>query len=291
MAIPNWEKLMLPILKLMEPEKDYKRTEMFERLKPQFTKEELEETVASGEKSKLFDRVGWAFTYLTKAEFIAKSLERKASYYITDLGLKALEDGKKGIEINYKYLENSPNFNSNMEVKKEQLPDFQTEEDVDIRTKIDELNQGEKIKLLAKLREMPWQEFEDFCVSLLEKMGYGVGKLREKRQRDGGIDGVLSADELEIKGKIYIQAKRFDESSRVSSPQMRDFLYIVREKEVKGVFITTSRFSSDAMEEARRHAENGAIALIDESRLVELCTKYNHGIKVRELLEILEVNL
>ncbi len=55
MPIPNWEKLMLPILKLMQQEKDCKRTEMFEMLKPQFTKEELEETVASGEKNKLFD--------------------------------------------------------------------------------------------------------------------------------------------------------------------------------------------------------------------------------------------
>ncbi len=53
MAIPNWEKLMLPILKLMQLEKDYKRIEMFELLKPQFTKEELEEVVASGEKKQI----------------------------------------------------------------------------------------------------------------------------------------------------------------------------------------------------------------------------------------------
>jgi mrr restriction system protein len=49
--------------------------------------------------------------------------------------------------------------------------------------------------------------------SILEKMDYGTGSLTNKGL-EGGIDGIIDEDELEL-SKIYIQAKRYKDGSNI----------------------------------------------------------------------------
>jgi restriction system protein len=90
-------------------------------------------------------------------------------------------------------------------------------------------------------------------VKLLLKMGYG-GSRQEAGQAvgktgDGGIDGVINEDRLGLDA-IYIQAKRWEVS--VGEGPIRDFKGALDAKGAnKGVFSTTSAFTTAAIEAAR----------------------------------------
>ena len=234
----------------------------------------------------LENRVGWAFTFLTKAEYIELSEER-ATYKITDLGCEALKDVTKNnkiLDIDY-LIRNSPNYEKNWKIAKSDNKNnklsktISSTEEISQNTIFDleeELQKNQEefdIQLLEKIKDMSWQNFEDFCANLIEKMGYGVAAKRKIRSRDGGIDGEILEDELGLRGKIYLQAKQWQSNSKVGSKDMREFLYNIRGK--KGVFITTSDFSEDARSEAGSF-KDGSVALINYQELIRLCKKYQH---------------
>ena len=147
-------------------------------------------------------------------------------------------------------------------------------------------------ELKEKLQAMEWQQFEDFCGELVVKMGYGVQGTRGRRVKDGGIDGtILAGDKLNIKEKIYIQAKRYQAGNAVSSKDMQAFLYVVTKLKAKGIFITTSTFSPDAKSVANDDQKTGHIAIIDINRLIKLCFEYCHGVAVTRTVDLFEVIL
>ena len=117
---------------------------------------------------------------------------------------------------------------------------------------------------------------------LLEKMGYGVGRLT-KSGTDGGIDGIIDEDELGL-SQIYIQAKSWQ--GTVSRPEIQKFVGAISDKQTKkGVFITTSKFSKDAKEYAA-NVQSHTVVLIDDERLTELMIKCKLGVQVRQNIEI-----
>lgn len=275
--IPKFYEITHPLLELISKEEQTRKSAS-EKLSKilNLDEEEKQEKTVSG--FYLFEsRVGWAFTYLTKAEYIELT-EQKAVYRITGLGLDALKDAqKKGVAVDKEYLEeNSPNYFKNWQIKKQdtkaEISTDDEENDVvfDLEDELDKVDNEFNFQLLQKIKTMTWQEFEDLCATLLEKMGYGVASKREIRTGDGGIDGEIFEDELGLKGKIYIQAKKWD-NNNVQPKDIKEFLYNVRGN--KGVFITTSDFSQKAREEAQKYKE-GKVALINYNDLVKLCKKY-----------------
>ena len=66
---------------------------------------------------------------------------------------------------------------------------------------------------------------------LLEKMSYGTGSLTSKGL-EGGIDGVIDEDELGL-SKIYIQAKRYKDSSNITSQEIQQFIGAISNKTPK----------------------------------------------------------
>jgi restriction system protein len=275
--IPKFDEITHPLLKLIAKE-EQTRKGASEKLSTIFnlSEEDKQEKTASGFYM-LDNRVGWAFTYLTKAEYIELT-EKKAVYSITHLGVEALKDAEeKNVTIDKKYLEkNSSNYFKNWQVKKQ---DVQTEINADneendaafdLEDELDKVDNEFNFQLLQKIKAMSWQDFEDLCATLLEKMGYGVASKREIRTCDGGIDGEIFEDELGLRGKIYIQAKKWD-NNNVQPKDIKEFLYNVRGN--KGVFITTSDFSQKAREEAQNYKE-GKVALINYKDLVKFCKKY-----------------
>ena len=145
-------------------------------------------------------------------------------------------------------------------------------------------------ELLESITQLTPDRFEQLVVNLLEKMGYGKGEA-VGRSHDGGIDGIINQDKLGFE-KVYIQAKRW--SNQVGEPEIRNFSGSLDAKgAAKGVFITTSTFSSPAKRTAQNISTgNRLILLIDGQELTKWMIEHGVGVvtlstyKVQKIDEI-----
>jgi restriction system protein len=144
-----------------------------------------------------------------------------------------------------------------------------------------ELREAAASEVLELLAGVAPSFFETIVLDVLHEMGYGAS--REDLQRvggtgDGGIDGVISLDRLGFE-KVYVQAKRWQGS--VGRPELQAFYgALAGQKARKGVFLTTSSFSAQAVEFARSVE---GIVLIDGERLAELMIDYEIGVTARTI--------
>lgn len=126
--------------------------------------------------------------------------------------------------------------------------------------------------------------FENLIVDLLLAMGYGSRRRDLSRRlgqsHDGGVDGLISQDELGLE-VILIQAKRLKPNSNVSVSQVRDFAGSLESRRAsKGVFVTTGNFTIPArmiVQELSRR-----IVLINGKELAALMVRHNLGAKTTE---------
>ena len=137
---------------------------------------------------------------------------------------------------------------------------------------------GELVDMLSQVSP---EYFETIVLDLLYKMGYGASRsdlLRVGRSGDGGIDGVISLDRLGLE-KVYVQAKRWQGS--VGRPDVQAFYgALAGQRANKGVFITTSSFSQQAIEFARSVER---IVLVDGAKLADLMIEHEVGVTLRSL--------
>lgn len=118
------------------------------------------------------------------------------------------------------------------------------------------------------INKLGGHEFEDLIERLLLKMGFKTEG--RKKAADGGIDIVALSSQPLVSGRYIIQCKRYGNS--VSSPIVRDLYGVVNATNAnKGILITTSTFTSEAVEFAR----DKPIELIDGSQLLELLNEYS----------------
>lgn len=307
MSIPSFNKFLFLILEQMLNGKSYRRNsnELRDPIRKKakefygVTEEDMKEELKTG-GSRFEDRIGWAFTFLIKAEYIEKDVNQKFTYKITKLGIEAFNDvTKNGKILDEKYLkDNSPNYIKNWtpKPKSNSLELDDKDEDVEISENSskttaqmeqiqDEITEDVKIQFRETIRNIKWEAFEDFCQDLIVKMGYGVGKLREKRQRDGGIDGEIDADYFGF-SKFLIQAKKYAENTTVGAPAVYQFSGTVGQH-AKGILITTSTFTEDAKNAAKT---NPNIRLVDINELFNLSLEYQVGIK-KITFEVPELDL
>ena len=68
MAIPDFQKIMLPLLKFLEDKQEHSIRETIDSLADQFdlSEEERRELLPSGQQAIFSNRVGWARTHLKK---------------------------------------------------------------------------------------------------------------------------------------------------------------------------------------------------------------------------------
>lgn len=135
--------------------------------------------------------------------------------------------------------------------------------------------------------------FERAVIDLLWAMGYG-GSYGEKkhvgRSGDGGIDGVISQDALGLRN-VYIQAKRYADNNRVGRPDIQQFFGALASLGAEGgVFITTSKFTDAATDEAKGYRHRNPIILIDGYRLTQLMLSYQVGVQRTREFTIYEVD-
>lgn len=145
-------------------------------------------------------------------------------------------------------------------------------------------------EILETIRGCSPTFFERMVIDLLVKMGYG-GSRKEAGQAiggsgDGGIDGIIKEDRLGL-DIIYIQAKRWE--ATVGRPEIQKFAgALLGQQARKGIFITTSHFSRDAVDYV--NAIDTKIILIDSKMLGELMIDYNVGVSTFKTYDIKRID-
>lgn len=293
--IPDYQTLMLPLLKHVSDGQEHKYRDIIEYLATEFsvTDEERKELLASGNQPIFDNRVGWAKTYLKKAGLLDSP--KRAIFTITELGKATLSKNLKRIDA--KYLRQFPSF---LEFQNVSRNDNETEEE-EITIEIHEQTPEENLdkayqrirkslasELLNKIVELSPAFFERLVVELLVKMGYG-GSIKDAgkaigKSGDEGIDGTIKEDKLGL-DIIYIQAKRWKPGNIVGRPELQKFVgALAGQGAKKGIFITTSNFTREALEYTPRNETK--IVLIDGEQLAQLMIDYNLGCTTQQTYEL-----
>ena len=142
-------------------------------------------------------------------------------------------------------------------------------------------------EILDKVKGCSPQFFERLVITLLVRMGYG-GSLKDAgqaigRSGDGGIDGVIKEDLLGL-DNIYVQAKRWTDKS-IGSPDIDQFAGALSKKKAnKGIFITTSSFSRDALASVKEYGAK--IVLIDGVQVAQFMIDYGVGVALDQIYEL-----
>jgi hypothetical protein len=122
---------------------------------------------------------------------------------------------------------------------------------------------GKSSSMSLDINHLGGHEFEDLVERLLIKMGFSTEG--RKPSADGGIDIIAVSSKPMLQGRYVIQCKRY--TSPVSVPIIRELYGVVNSTDAnKGILITTSRFTSDAIEFAR----DKPIELIDGTKFLSL---------------------
>jgi restriction system protein len=132
--------------------------------------------------------------------------------------------------------------------------------------------------------------FEQLVIDLLVKMGYGGNRQDAAKavgqSGDEGIDGIINEDLLGL-DVVYIQAKRWE--GTVSRPELQKFTGALAGKQAKkGIFITTSKFTSGAEEYVAKI--DLRIILIDGEKLARLMLDHNVGVSTVGNYEIKKID-
>lgn len=295
--IPDYQTLMLPLLKVVSDGKEYKFSDVVEALAVQFnlSEEERKGLLPSGQAFLFSNRVGWARTYLKKAGLL--EAPKRGIMQISERGKETLKENLT--EINVQYLNRFQEFidfrlskedssigtlKTENEESRKQTPEESIEYGYrNIRKSIEQ-------EIISKLKSVAPSFFEKIVVELLVKMGYG-GSIQDAGQAigksgDGGIDGIIKEDKLGL-DVIYIQAKRWE--NVIGRPEVQKFVgALAGQRAKKGVFITTSHFTREATEYAAQM--DTKIVLIDGEKLSQLMIDHNLGVSVQNIYEIKKID-
>jgi restriction system protein len=278
---------MLPILQFASDGAEHRTRDAVAAVagKLQLTEEELSKLIPSGNDYIFANRFGWARTYLKKAGLI--HYPGWGKFQITDAGKLLLAKSPAKIDLTVlkqypEFLEfyggSKPEEGPSIGSATETAPSDETPEEL-ITSSHATLRKLVQAELLAKIVAGSPKFFERLVVTLLTTMGYG-GSLADAgqalgRPHDGGIDGVINEDKLGL-DRIYIQAKKWKDTT-VGSTEVQSFVgALAGVKARRGVFITTSKFSREAIAYAAS-LENRVI-LIDGDRLTDLMFEYGLGV-------------
>lgn len=295
--IPDYQTLMLPLLRLLSDKQEYKYRDIIEKMAIVFnvTDEERKELLASGNQAIFDNRVGWAKTYLKKAGLLDSP--KRAAFIITDLGIQTLK--KNPDRIDAKFLRQFPSFvefqhagrNDNESETLTEEPSEQTPEE-SLDKAYQRIRKTLASELLNRVIDLSPTFFERLVVELLVKMGYG-GSIKDAgkaigKSGDEGIDGTIKEDKLGL-DIIYIQAKRWKPGNVVGRPELHKFVgALAGQGAKKGIFITTSNFTKEASDYTPKNETK--IVLINGEQLAQLMIDYNLGCTTQQSYEIKKID-
>lgn len=312
MAVPDFQTIMLPLMKLLVDGEARRVSDLAEQVAEQFglTEAERMETLSSGQR-RLVNRVWWARTDLVKANLLESS--SRGSVRLTQRGREVLAENPE--RVDRKFLSRYPDYRAFLQASSPSSVQGQTHEPglpheaQDIATTIappqgidassvyaeeiavdtpqeamqrahHQLETALADDVLSRIKALSPGFFESLVIKVLVAMGYG-GTIQDAAQvvgqsGDGGIDGTIKEDKLGL-DTIYVQAKRWE--STVGRPIVQAFYgSLAGRQATKGVFITTATFSAEARDYVRYLPMR--IVLIDGPTLARLMIDHNVGVSI-----------
>ncbi len=292
MAVPKYYEFHKPILEFLGDGQERTNQEIRAEMVHKFhlSDEDAALTLTSGQPV-LNNRIGWATTYLKKAELIKNTA--RGVFMITDDGLKALRNAPE--VITPKFLKRYKPFNDFVsrtaqgERKPLSINESGDDSPMDSMDRAySEIEGTLEDDLLKEIMKLSPPAFEKLVVDLLMKMGYGGFENAGRTtvvSGDEGIDGVIYEDKLGF-NRIFIQAKQWDISSSIGRPTIQGFVGAIAGRDGKGLFVTTADFSQPA----RDYAKTQHIVLINGKMLVRLMVEHNFCVSIKHAYEIKAVD-
>ena len=290
---PKYHELMRSLLEEVADGQPHQLRDVVIRMgeKSGLSQDQLSETIPSGQ-TRYRNRAFWAATYLRKAQ--ALSTPKRGWVQLAERGYELLaEQGAitaarlrqfPGWEEAWGGTGQAPagqHERSSIDESNETTPEEQ------ITAGVEQLEADVRGDLLQRVKAISPESFERLVLQLLGALGYGVGPESRhgvKRGPDGGIDGRIDEDHLGL-ASIYIQAKRYQEQS-IGRPAVQSFYGAMGGQGAsKGVFITTSAFTRDAIECAADFRDK-KIVLIDGNRLTRLMLDAGVGVAVKDIYQV-----
>ena len=300
MSVPKYEEYMYPVLKILSNSGALPKKEICKLVAEHMnlTDEQKSAILPSQTMPTYINRIGWALSYLKFAGLLMSP--RRGIYKLTEEGVSVISSGITHIDNDFllrydsfkeflKRSKDSPHHRRGVLARGAESEAGGVESpDEAILSNYKIIKTEVCNDLLNYILEQSPYVFESLVLRLLEAMGYGTGTNTPK-SRDGGIDGIINEDRLGL-GKIYLQAKRYGKENKVGSRAIQEFIGALHtEGAKKGVFITTSEFTSDAKSVVAKSKDMG-IVTIDGMQLVELMFEYNVGMSVEKTYEIKKID-
>ncbi len=300
-AVPTWDQYMAPALRVLSDGEVHRTRQIVEAAADLLgvTAEQRQILIPSGQEQWV-NRGNWALSYLSRAG--AAERPSRGRYLITDRGRALLVEHPDGItERHLRIL--SGNANAPHTFKAFPAPATQPgpvvyvaeesglDPEEQIASGVARINADVADQLLTRILDQEPVFFEQAVLDLLIAMGYGGAEgsaTRTQLSNDGGIDGIVDQDALGL-SRIYVQAKRYAADNIVGRPAIQAFVGALAGNQAgQGVFITTSRFSTDAQVYADQVPTR--IVLIDGDRMTRLMIRYGVGVQVKRTVQIVEVD-
>lgn len=286
MALPKYDEFYRLVLNALQDGKSHSMKEVRNSIAQalHLTEQDLSETLSNG-SSVYAGRIGWAKTYLKKAEMIDSP--QRGYITITPAGQSLLASNEPITnallaKLSSAFLDfyrpqsgNSTSTQSdsgNTQISTPETPQETFERVYNL------INEQLADELLNDVLNQSPVFFEHLVVDLMKAMGYGDG-LVTKYSGDDGIDGIIHEDKLGF-NLIYIQAKRWKPDITITKPELQKFAGAMMgpPKVEKGLFITTAKFSPKAKE----YATAQHIILVDGKKLTELMIEHGVGVSTQK---------
>jgi len=303
MTVPDYESFMRPMLALLADGRTWAVRDITSALGEYFDLTEADKALLlpSGKSRLVNNRIGWANTYLAQAGMIERPA--RATARITDAGRAVLAANPD--RVDRRVLEKFDAFQDFMGRSRDEAqdrtfvgppasaPESLSPVPVLERSAPDTTDPQELLErataenaalisgqLLDRLLSIDPVAFERLVLHVLTGLGYGgrSGAVEQTgRTGDGGIDGIIRQDPLGL-DRVYMQAKRYASENVVGRPALQAFVGALHGQQAdRGVFITTSAFSREAVEYVRYLRER--IILVDGRRLADLMVLNNVGVQ------------
>lgn len=301
MPIPDFQTCMRPALAFLADRGRLRSRDVKDLIADEFelTEAERAEMLPSGRQRRIDNRVAWALSYLFQAGLVSRP--QRGQVEITSDGRAVLAHNPERVDM--KTLEAFPAYLEFRDRTKTAAPTAPLRDSTATTQPATEATPQEQVdaalqvnratveaEVLRRALELTPVGFEDLVIALLERMGYGkAGSVeRTSASGDAGVDGIISQDPLGL-DRIYVQAKRYASDQVTHRPKIHEFAGALLGKQGdRGVYITTSRFSSGAREEAERI--NARIELIDGLRLAQLLVRYGVGVQTEQTVTLLRID-
>ncbi|MGD0884892.1 MAG: restriction endonuclease [Thermodesulfovibrionales bacterium] len=295
MAVPDFQSFFKPLLDIAGDGKEHSIKEARELIatRMNITGEDLKELLSSGTQTKFDNRVAWAKSYFVQAKVFESP--RRGYFRITERGQDLLKKGHDRIDV--KLLNQYPEFVEFHTVRtgpaanegQTDIQPLETPEET-LQKAYQNIRSDLAAEILERIKGNSPQFFERLVVDIMVTLGYGGSRSDAGKSigqsGDEGIDGIIKEDRLGL-DVIYLQAKRWD--GTVGRPEIQKFVGALHGKRAKkGVFITTGRFSDDAV----KYVENidPKVILIDGRSLAELMIDYGLGMTTTAKYDIKRID-